>query len=292
MNLNIQKNKKQILKDFSRKSMYDDDSFHYFTGTRKACNIVYNQENKKGVDLERLYEGMNEKENFGKNLINYSPKMVKILENMNKFINNSTRESTGKILVYSDYKSDGGTGAFEQVLIANGYEKYDHESEPIDKLIESNNKRLRYTFITGDTNKEINKNAYNIEQNKYGEYIQVMMISKSGAEGISLTCVRQVHIIEPYWNNVRIDQVFGRAIRRNSHIQLDEDDRNVEQYLYLSSFPDGNNIKDIFTFIKELGWNITKDIDHSITNFEEHLLENHKDVYAMVQKVLHIKEYV
>ena len=280
---------KANLRRFTSKNMYNDNNFHYFTGTRKSCNIVYNQDNKKGVDLERLYEGMKEKENFGKNLINYSPKMVQILENMQKFINKSTQESTGKILVYSDYKSDGGTGAFEQVLIANGYEKYNNESQPIDKLIESGNKKLRYTFITGDTNKEINKNAFNVEQNKHGEYIQVMMISKSGAEGISLTCVRQVHIIEPYWNNVRIDQVFGRAIRRNSHIQLDEDDRNVEQYLYLSSFPDGNNIKDIFTFIKDIGWNITKDIDHSVTNFEEHLLENHKDVYAMVQKVLHIK---
>ena len=44
-----------------------------------------------------------------------------------KFINDSTNDSTGKILVYSDYKSDGGTGAFEQVLIANGYERYDHK---------------------------------------------------------------------------------------------------------------------------------------------------------------------
>jgi len=280
---------KANIRRFTRKSMYDDNSFHYFTGTRKACNIVYNQDNKKGVDLDKLYEGMNEKENFGKNLINYSPKMVQILENMQKFINKSTSDPTGKILVYSDYKSDGGTGAFEQVLIAHGYKKYDHESQPIDKLIESGNKQLRYTFITGDTNKEINKNAFNVEQNKFGEYIQVMMISKSGAEGISLTCVRQVHIIEPYWNNVRIDQVFGRAIRRNSHIQLDENDRNVEQYLYLSAFPDGNNIKDIFSSIKNLGWNITKDIDITVENFEEHLLETNKDVYAMVQKVLHIK---
>jgi hypothetical protein len=280
---------KANLKRFSRKSIYDDGSFHYFTGTRKSCNIVYNQDNKKGVDLERLYEGMNEKENFGKNLSNYSPKMIKILQNMQKFINSSTQESLGKILVYSDYKSDGGTGAFEQVLIANGYERYDHNSSPIDKLIDTGHKKLRYTFITGDTNKEINKNAFNVEQNNFGEYIQVMMISKSGAEGISLTCVRQVHIIEPFWNNVRIDQVFGRAIRRNSHIQLDEDERNVEQYLYLSVFPDGGNIKDIFAFIQNSGWNITKDIDPTVPNFEEYLLDNHKDVYAMVQKVLHIK---
>ena len=115
-----------------------------------------------------------------------------------------------------------------------------------------------------------------------------MMISESGAEGISLTCVRQVHIIEPFWNNVRIDQVFGRAIRRNSHIQLDEDDRNVEQYLYISLFPEGNNLKDIFSFIKGQGWQITNDITLQ-DNFEQYLLDNHKDIYTIVQKILHLK---
>ena len=59
----------------------------------------------------------------------------------------------------------------------------------------------------------MNKEAYNNIENINGEYIQVMIISESGAEGISLTCVRQVHILEPFWNNVRVDQVFGRAIR-------------------------------------------------------------------------------
>ena len=42
---------------------------------------------------------------------------------------------------------------------------------------------------------------------------QIMIISSAGAEGISLKCVRQVHILEPYWNYVRLDQVLGRAIR-------------------------------------------------------------------------------
>ena len=37
------------------------------------------------------------------------------------------------------------------------------------------------------------------KKNKYGEYIQIMIITSSGAEGISLSCVRQVHILEPYW---------------------------------------------------------------------------------------------
>ena len=46
--------------------------------------LVYNQDNKKGVDLVKLYNGMNDNNNFGENLINYSPKMVNILKNMKK----------------------------------------------------------------------------------------------------------------------------------------------------------------------------------------------------------------
>ena len=64
-----------------------------------------------------------------------------------------------------------------------------------------------------------------------------MIISSAGAEGISLTCVRQVHIFEPYWNYVRLDQVLGRAIRMRSHNALPKSERNVEQYLYLSILP-------------------------------------------------------
>jgi hypothetical protein len=65
-----------------------------------------------------------------------------------------------------------------------------------------------------------------------GEIIKVIMITKSGAEGISLKNVRQVHIMEPYWNTIRIDQVIGRAVRTCSHIDLPKDERNVHVYVY------------------------------------------------------------
>ena len=47
--------------------------------------------------------------------------------------------------------------------------------------------------------------------NLYGEIIKVLMITASGAEGISLRNVRFVHITEPYWHPVRMQQVIGRA---------------------------------------------------------------------------------
>jgi hypothetical protein len=49
---------------------------------------------------------------------------------------------------------------------------------------------------------------------------------------------RQVHLMEPYWNNVRIQQVIGRAIRLCSHMNLPWDDRVVDIFTYVSVFTD------------------------------------------------------
>ena len=72
--------------------------------------------------------------------------------------------------------------------------------------------------------------------NVMGEVIKVLMISSSGAEGINLKNVRFVHITEPYWHPVRIEQVIGRARRICSHEALPEDLRNIEVFYYLMKF--------------------------------------------------------
>ena len=57
-------------------------------------------------------------------------------------------------------------------------------------------------------------------------------MSPAGSEGISLLNVEQVHILEPYWNEVRIDQLIGRAIRQCSHKDLPMKDRHVDVFRY------------------------------------------------------------
>ena len=59
-----------------------------------------------------------------------------------------------------------------------------------------------------------------------------MIISSAGAEGLSLKCVRQVHIFEPYWNEIRIDQLIARAVRQCSHKDLPMKDRIVDIFRY------------------------------------------------------------
>jgi hypothetical protein len=91
--------------------------------------------------------------------------------------------------------------------------------------------------------------------NLRGELCRVFCITSAGAEGLSLKNVRRVHIMEPYWNPVRTDQVKGRAVRICSHIDLnysespEDNERTVEVFTYCSTFspeallhPDGSTV--------------------------------------------------
>jgi len=78
--------------------------------------------------------------------------------------------------------------------------------------------------------------------NLKGELCSVFCITSAGAEGLSLRNVRRVHIMEPYWNHVRTDQVKGRAVRICSHVDLQYNpdpalnERTVEVFTYCSVF--------------------------------------------------------
>jgi hypothetical protein len=81
------------------------------------------------------------------------------------------------------------------------------------------------------------------DNNMDGSIAKVFMITQSGAEGISLANVRQVHIMEPYWNYVRLDQVKGRAIRICSHMDLPPEERTVDVFTYIAKFSE-RQVKD------------------------------------------------
>ena len=189
----------------------------------------------------------------------YSPKFAKMI----KLIN----ESEGSSLVYSQFRNVEGVGIFKRVLDANGYAQFKIKKGngyELDIKEEDYNKP-KYIEFTGDkemtnvlldifnnhTDKipdkikeqldklHSNKNSEkNNEGNIRGSIIKVIMITQSGSEGISLKNVRQVHLVEPYWNMIRMDQVIGRAARTGSHLALPKKDRNIDVYRYLCKFSD------------------------------------------------------
>ena len=168
------------------------------------------------------------------------------------------KNSTGQIIVYSFY-IDGGVVPLALSLEEMGFTRYgssnntktlfkDVQAEPIDSLTMKTKEELKqedpnakfkqakYVMITGDKKyspnnlediKEITK-----PENKYGEDVKVILITRAAAEGIDFKYIRQVHILDPWYNLNRLEQIIGRGVRNLSHCGLPFEERNVEIYMH------------------------------------------------------------
>jgi len=155
-----------------------------------------------------------------------SPKMITIIFNILK--------SKGPVLIYSNYVEMEGLQILKIYLQFFGF--IDFSIEPninFDK--ENDHDYFRYVEYHGSVNKdqrETNKKVFNNPLNLHGKIAKIIMISPAGSEGINLYNVRQVHILEPFWNEVRIEQVVGRAVRQCHHAALPLDERRVDVFRY------------------------------------------------------------
>ena len=181
----------------------------------------------------------------------YSPKFAEILKDMN--------ESPGTVLVYSQFRMVEGLGVLKEIMNRNGYveinvtknEDFGYILEDIDVFDEKYDGKRYVVFNADRTKTNILMNLFNgdfsllpdnirmqienidsIDQ-RYGKLVKTMMITQSGAEGISLKNVRRVLVTEYFWNSVRINQVIGRAVRTCSHVSLPKQDQNVEIFMYI-----------------------------------------------------------
>ena len=138
--------------------------------------------------------------------------------------------------------------SFIKVLEAYGYKNY----------IKNGLGKKRFAIWSGDesiSTKERTKNFYNMKNNLFGKNIKILLGSSAIKEGISLTAVRQVHVLEPYWNKSRLDQVIGRANRFCSHKDVDESKRIVKVYIYIAvgmGYYDGDVPETIDQYIQYL----------------------------------------
>jgi len=139
------------------------------------------------------------------------------------------RESDGIILIYSQWIYYGVL-PMALALEEMGYGRFGSEN-----LIQNRKHKFKYSIICG--NKELSPNINGdisalTNDNTNGERIKVVIISQTGTEGIDLKNIRQVHILEPWYNMNRIEQVIGRARRNCSHKELPNEKRNVQIFLH------------------------------------------------------------
>ena len=184
-------------------------------------------------------------------LLKYSPKYNQIIKKCN--------EINGLSFIYTEYKTLEGIATLKICLEANGYAPFTLKEVSKGKysidIPPENKAKPKFAFWGGNQeesdiirkifNNQFDELPTNIREqlekmypgknNIRGDVIKILLTTKSGAEGIDLQNVRQVHIVEPYWNPVRTEQVKGRAVRVGSHMQLPAKDRTVEIYTYLST---------------------------------------------------------
>ena len=192
--------------------------------------MKYTEKGKKNFSykksIEKKYGKIFSYDKIGK----YSSKIKKICEQIIK--------SKGIVLVYSQY-IDGGCVPMALALEELGLKRSGDSSRSLFKKSPEGMEEMKgknYAMITGDAsispdNQEEIKALTN-DNNKYGEKIKVVIISKAASEGIDFKNIRQVHIMEPWYNLMRIEQIIGRAVRTYSHILLPFIERNVQIFMH------------------------------------------------------------
>ena len=140
------------------------------------------------------------------NTIENSPEFPKIIA-----IWEYIKKAPKPLIVYSNYLSNG-------IL-------------PISVHMDKN--KVSYGIYFGEqTEEKRNKiiDKYN------GRNIDVLLITSAGSESLDLKNTRSIHIMEPHWNDSKINQIIGRAIRYDSHKSLPESERTVEIVRWISVF--------------------------------------------------------
>ncbi len=139
--------------------------------------------------------------------VQHSPK---IQEAFKRFQDAMAKNPEHKAVVYSNY-------------LKSGLDPYKH-------LLDQH--KIPYGVFSGEMGKaERDQLVQDYNANK----LRNLLISSAGAEGLDLKGTRQIQILDPHFNEEKINQVTGRGIRFRSHAHLPEDQRNVNVERYLST---------------------------------------------------------
>lgn len=190
---------------------------NFFIGTRIVSNIAFPNNDTDERGMASL-----SKRKILEELETYSTKFNKIMTKINR--------CHGKVFVYSAFRGYGGLESFIKILKAFGYKNCETHGEG----------KKRFGIFSGEENsdmKERVKAIYNRPENIYGDKLKILLLSPAAKEGLSLYNVKQVHILEPYWNSSRIAQILGRAVRYCSHKALPLEERIVKAYIYIAVYP-------------------------------------------------------
>ena len=175
----------------------------------------------------------------------------KIGEHAAKFstIIKSIEAGEGVALVYSNYV-ELGSRLFSMALEEHGYTPAFGQTLLAEPSYKGPSKGKYVLLSSGSSEAEISamiERAKN-KKNRDGADIRIIISSKIVSEGVDFRYVRQVHIIDPWWNMSRIEQVVGRGLRTCSHQLLPFEKQNCTVYFHVCRTGDGKECYDEYTY--------------------------------------------
>jgi thymidine kinase len=195
---------------------------NFYIKSRQRANIVYPRGLANDDGLAKITRSVIDE------LPTYSAKIAKLLRKLYSDLS----------FIYTDFTGAYGINALTKVLDYAGYKNY---------LFAGAGKK-RYVVWSGEQTireKGEIRTIFNSRENDNASQIQIVIGSPAIKEGVSLLRIRGVHILSPYWNWSRLQQIYGRAVRFCSHKSLPTKMREVEIYIYcavIHGYRDGDEI--------------------------------------------------
>jgi hypothetical protein len=246
-----------------------DDIIKSVIGKRGLGNIMKFSRIEKPIPKRVDYEYKPAvKKTYGdifspENISKYSSKISNICEIIRK-------PSKGIVLIYSQY-IDGGLVPMALALESMGLSRYSstpdhnrnllrHGYEGVDSITMKKKGEMssadfrpaRYVMITGEKDFSQNNNEdikyVTNKENSDGSLVKVILISMAASEGLDFKNIRQIHILEPWYNMNRIEQIVGRGVRNLSHCDLPFEERNVEIYLHGTVLNNDEEAADLYVY--------------------------------------------
>ncbi len=229
----------------------------------------------KGEEDNFIFE--NEKKNITGLILHqkfikpFSIKFHTILTKLSQLVEGDKGPSTA--FIYSNLVKAGGMELFAETLLQNGYLEYQDDSRNYDIKDETIDYKTGITYaefkkskknlgefnpatfilVTGgadesgedvpEIKQKIIQDVFNNADNMDGKNIKFVLGSRVMNEGVTLKNVKEVHIIDVFYNIPKAEQVIGRAIRMCVHQDVINDKNKhpeVNVFRYVVSISDKN----------------------------------------------------
>jgi superfamily II DNA or RNA helicase len=170
-----------------------------------------------------------------------APSKVSLYSSKFGLITRTIDATTGIVFVFSNVVESGAQ------LFAMCLEEHGFDPAIGNRLLKDTSGEVtrgskgKYVLFTSDiSDSDIKKALVRLKrsENADGSDIRVVIASPKVSEGVDFRNIRQIHVIDPWFNMSRIEQVLGRGMRTCSHSMLPFEEQNCTVYLHVCRYPD------------------------------------------------------